>query len=113
MLTVAETDLDLFFGSESERMDADVPWPYSGLIYRVKSGDWSVEFVVSPSYRSVKLVLGTRGRVVYELDAQRIADLKIHEGPSHPTLEIEVGRDQGIFLRLQPELFLGQKVDSA
>lgn len=109
MYAVTEVDLDRFFDCTAERMDIGVPWPYCDLKYRTISGDWSVEFFVSPSFREAKLALSLFGRVVYDLDTQYIADLRIHDDPEHATLEIAVSGEHSVFLRLQPAIFVGQK----
>ena len=109
-ITTQELDLLTFFEVEPTRVNPDVPWPYSELLYTVKRGDFDISFAISPAYRDIHLVVKRGGDTLYELNALGIDDVRYRKDSSGETLELALTARDSLFLRLVPEVSLRQDV---
>ena len=105
-----ELDLLGFFGMEPKRMDVDVPWPYNDFLYEVQVGDLSLSFAIAPACKDVRIILKAGNRVVYELNAVGVDDVKYHNDNGRETLEVVISTRDRLWVRVTPTIQLSQEL---
>jgi hypothetical protein len=109
-ISVQESDLLCFFESEPERLDANVPWPYNDFTYRVVRGELDLSFTIAPAMKDVRFTLKANGRVLYELNAAGIADVRYRHDLGRESLELILNPRATLWLTLRPEIALRHAV---
>ena len=105
VISADEGELLEFFQVEPQRCDANVPWPYNGLRYEVRRGDFALSFAVAPAEKDVQVRLQVGSATIYELTATRVEDVRYHaDKPHHQALEIIVSTRERLWLRLKPSI---------
>lgn len=108
-LSVTEAEIERFFGVEPVRSDAEISWPYNRLLFIVDRDRAQVIFDFSPSYKHVDLTVHMDGKLIYQLSAPALENVRMHPDPSHETLELVVSERDRIFLRLAPSVLITQQ----
>jgi len=110
-LSVDEFALLNFFGVTPAQRDDDVPWIYNDSAYEVTTGQSQVIFGVAPAAHYTSILLRASGILLYELSANGIEDVRLHNDKGREWLEVVISNRQSIRLRIAPEISISEKID--
>lgn len=99
-----EFDLLNFFAASPSLLDPDVAWAYNDTAYEVAVGSIHLSFAIAPSVKDVRVVLKSGGKLLYELNAVGVEDIKYHNDKGRESLEIKVSSRDSVWLRIKPEI---------
>ncbi len=109
-VTVTESELLSFFEVEPRLTDPGEPWPYNSAAYATKVDRFEVLFSIAPAYPDFTLEVRDDGVIVFALTALGIQDVRYQKQAETESLEIVISDKHRVLLRLQPTLFIDQKV---
>ena len=109
-ITVEELELLTFFAVEPTPRDPDAPWPYNDFLYEVDQLSTKLSFAVDPVNRDVRLILRNDSRILYELNAMSVSDVKYHNDKGRETLQIVLTSRDSLWLRITPEITISHNL---
>jgi hypothetical protein len=109
-ITASELDLLTFFEVDPFRLDANVPWIYNSLTYKVNQDEWSLSFEIAPSYKSVKIDLMYSGRLVYGFQGAPEDINYVKKGKSE-SLEIRLSKTASLLIFLKANIVIHHRQD--
>jgi hypothetical protein len=110
VITASDLDLLTFFEVEPKPRDADVPWPYNDFLYETTRGEFKISCAVAPAYKDVRFILSLNGRMLYELNAVGVSDVRYEKDGEGELLEIIISSRESLTLRLRPEVSIDHHV---
>jgi hypothetical protein len=110
VITASDLDLLTFFEVEPKLRDADIPWPYNDFLYETTRGDFQISFAVAPAYKDVRFILSLNGRVLYELNAVGVDDVRYEKDGSGELLEVMVSSRESLTIRLRPKVSIDHRI---
>lgn len=112
-LTLQQGDLERFFCIEAPRSEPGIPWRHSRRTYSGAYEHLQVQLHILPATGEVALTIEVEGFPIYRLDAQRAADVRIHQDTDQEILEITLGEDDRVFVRLRPSILVTHQARGA
>ena len=109
-ITASDLDLLTFFEVEPKPRDTDVPWPYNDFLYETTRGGFKISFAVAPAYKDVHFILSLNDRVLYELNAVGVDDVRYAKDGSGEILEVIVSSRESLTIRLRPDVSIDHHV---
>ena len=98
-ITAEEFELLSFFEVEP-KLASDDPWPYADALYEVSQGALTLSVSIHPAYRDVRVVLKHDGKIVYEMNAMGVADVRYgKDDQAVEELEIALTDQDSVTLR--------------
>ena len=109
-ISVLDFELLEFFGVEPQLADQDSPWTYNSATYHVMVADMATTFTVSPSHGDVSLVVRKGVEEVVHFSARQVDDIRLiaDADADDEALQIDLGRNGQVKVRLRPSFELGQ-----
>jgi hypothetical protein len=107
-ITVTELELLDCFRAVPDLLDPEVPWCYNAVEYLVEVDGLTVSFTISPSYRDVRIEVRREGKLLIEVLAKDVADVRVLDEPGADALEVVVDERSCLRLQLRPSFELRQ-----
>jgi hypothetical protein len=109
---ISASDLDLlsFFEVEPKPRDDNVPWPYNDFLYETVRDEFHISCAVAPAYKDVRLILSVNGRVLYELNAVGVDDVRYQTDRIGEALEVLISSRERLTIRLRPAVTIDHRV---
>jgi hypothetical protein len=108
--SVDEYDLLGFFEVTPTPIDRDISWAYNDSAYEVSRNGVHLIFVVTPVSRDVRIKLKVGERLIYELNATGIHDVKHHREKGRESLELILAPQDSLWIRLNPEISINHSM---
>ncbi len=108
-ISVEDYQLLEFFGVEPQLADRHLPWTYNDATYHVQVADIATTFTVSPSYGDVTLNVHRGAEEMVHFSARRVDDIRIVADANYEALQIDLGKNGQVTVRLRPTFELRQR----
>lgn len=97
-----------FFECEPVLLEPNEMWWGNTATYEYRAGNQRVVFSVAPAYRDFTLQLHVDGRLVLDISALRVHDIRIAKFVDSEAVEILYSDQQRMTLQLRPEIQVRQ-----
>lgn len=103
-ITAEEWELLNFFEVEPELRDPDVVWMFNDAAYSLHQDGIDLSVAIAPSYRDLRIILRCGQRVLFELNAMSVGDVRVRTEKRQSFLEVVVDDDTSVRVEVRPSL---------